>query len=500
LTSIHVGSVGTWLATAALHSHAGEQKTLIEKKFGKAALLVFCFGALLRVILAFVNWEANDDHIGVISVMADEHRIPDEDELYEAFQPKLYHTIVAAIWKIVSIQSYSSRIRIAQFVSCIAGMIVLLLALHFVRSESRISAKVRLLSFSLLALNPKLIGINAQATNDSLVILFVSLSLYFGYRFFEGQRVKDFSWMTISAILAGLSKGNGLVVFIAIILAFMIAFFQRWNGSSLTRGQALLYGSIFLLVYLVLMPGLGPYRGHYHQYGSPFVITMRPAPFPHVFAQTFVYRPGVTSIVDSLLTFRLLDMLRTPMITNTPDTYPQHRTSLWSQLYGGAHFVHFDAWPPSWQLPEERWHWATRLVWNLGRLIFLCALLPTIVLLVAIWRRIVSAIRCVIRVQAPPVRLGKWLLDLSVFGYLAFIMAYSLRYRDFSVMKAIFIFPALLGFLLLFARECDRFYAWCAHKKPIRVSADIVFAFLGLLYAVDVIVLIGQLGLKLFSS
>jgi hypothetical protein len=514
--SINLVTLIQRLKEHVVHSYPGKKITSIERNFGKAALLVFFFGVLLRATLACINWDANDDHISVIRVIADENRIPVKvkiwtgrkdlvpvqtftDEMDQAFQPKLYHVVVAALWKTMQIQSLPLRIRIAQLVNCSAGILTLLVALYFLMEQSRVSAKSRFIAFSLLALNPQVIGINAQATNDSFVILFVSLSLFFGYRFFESRVVKDFSWMTTFAILAGLSKGNGLVVCIAILLVFTLALLQGWNGCLMIRGQVVSYGTIFLTAYLAVVPMLGSYWEHYHRYGSPFTINMHPGPFPYVLEKTFVYRPGVTSIVDSLLTFRLLDMLQTPVIPNDRNIYPQHRTSLWSQLYGRTHFVHFNTWPPSWQLPEGRWQWATRLVWNLGRVIFLFALLPTMLLLVAILRTFVSAIRWVIKAQEPPVPYGQWLLDFSVLGYIAFIVAYSLRYRDFSVMKAIFVFPALLGFLILFARECDRFYAWCHHKKPIRFSADMIFAFLCLLYTADVIVLIGQLSLIILS-
>jgi hypothetical protein len=52
-------------------------------------------------------------------------------------------------------------------------------------------------------------------------------------------------------------------------------------------------------------------------------------------------------VADGFLTFRLLNLLREPYITYPPAAYPVHRTSFWSQIYGRAHFVHFDAWPPS---------------------------------------------------------------------------------------------------------------------------------------------------------
>jgi Dolichyl-phosphate-mannose-protein mannosyltransferase len=470
-------------------------------KFGKVAILVLVCGVLLRATLALINWEANDaGHIAVIRVIADENRIPDKNEDGEAFQPKLYHVTVAALWKIVPTHSLPIRIRIAQLVSCTAGILTLLFALNFFMSKSGVSAKVRCLAFSMLALNPILIGINAQATNDSFVILFVSLSLYFGYRFFENAQVKDYCWMTVSTVLAGVSKGNGLIIFIAVLTVFSAGLLQKRNACAMAKGQMVLYGSIFLVAFLAVVPRVGPYWEHYRRYGSPFVTNATPYRFPFMFKKTPPFRPGVTSIADALLTFRLLDMLRTPVITNDPRIYPQHRTSLWSQLYGRTHFARFDAWPPSWQLPPDCRHWATRLVWNLGRLSFLCALLPTILLVVAIWRGILFVVRCLIRIRDSPFRLSNWLINFSIFGYLAFIIIYSLRYREFEFMKSIFIFPGLFSFLLLFAHECDRLYTWVNQSNAIRQSVDVVFLLLCLLYTADVIVLIGQLGIQTFTG
>jgi hypothetical protein len=190
------------------------------------------------MVLATVNPEANDNHIEAISVIADEIRIPDRGEFWEAFHPKLYHVTVVALWRALPIASPRIRIRSAQLVSCAAGIVTLWTALVFLRREADVSAKVRCLLLALIALNPGLIGINTQATNDSFVILFVSLALFSGYRFFAGLGCKDFGWMTLSAILAGISKGNGLVVFLAILGVFAVAFLRLPNGSQLARGCA----------------------------------------------------------------------------------------------------------------------------------------------------------------------------------------------------------------------------------------------------------------------
>jgi hypothetical protein len=355
------------------------------------------------------------------------------------------------------------------------------------------------LSFSLLALNPGLIGINAQATNDSFVILFATLALYSGYHFFEKRRVRDFIGMTTAAILAALSKGNGLVVCIAIGLVFAVALLRGRNGEAMTRGQALLYGAIFLVAFIIVVPRAGLYWEHYRRYDTPFVIPIPPAPFPNVFEKTFVYKPGVTSLMDSLMTFRLYDLMRNPVSTTDEGTYPLHRTSLWSQLYGRAHFMRFDAWPPSWRLPTDGRQWGTNLVWNLGRLIFLCALFPTILLVVAIWTRIVATLRWLTKATLLQAQLQNWLLDLTVFGYLAFIIIYSLRYRDYAVMKAIFIFPGLLGFLALFAREYDAFDKRYLAEMALRPAADMCIILLLFCYIADVIALIGQLLISTLS-
>ena len=467
-----------------------------QARWGKAVVFVFCLGSLLRVVLATVNLQANDNHVEVISVIADERRIPDKAEFWEAFQPKLYHVTVATLWRLLNISSPLNRIRLAQLVSCTAGIATLWIALVFLRSAAHVSEKVCCLSFALIALNPGLIGINAQATNDSFVIFFVSLTLLFGYRFFASLRSKDFGWMTLSAILAGISKGNGLVVFLAILGVFAVALFRGPTDTRLTRHRLGLYGAIFLVAYLAVVPLLGSYWELYRRYGSPFVTPILPAPFPKLFEKSFVYKPGVTSIADSFLTFRFFDLLRNPVSTNDTAQYPLHRTSLWSQLYGRAHFAHFDSWPPSWELPRNGGQWFTSLVWTLGRLIFLGALLPTILLVMAVGKRLIAALRWLSGANLPQLQLQDWLVDLAVFGYLAFIVVYSLRLRDFAAMKAIFIFPGLLGFLILFAREYDEFYKRHLEETSVRLAGDALMVALLFFYTADVGALIGQLAHK----
>jgi len=472
----------------------------MTKNFSKATTLVFVCAVLLRVVLSLVNTESNDNHLEVIRIMAYENRIPVRNEAHEAFQPKLYHATVAAFLKLVSSDAIWLQVVIAQLVSCAAGVLTLIVAYRFM-DELKVTEKVRFLSFSLLALNPDLIGINAQATNDSFVILFVSLALYFGFHFFQRQRTGDLCGMLISAVLAGISKGNGLVVFIAILVVFGIAFYQTQAGSYWTARRMGFCCSIFFVSYLSLVPVLGPYLDHYRHYGSPFVINSDdvPVPFPHFFEKSYSKwsRPGVVSVSDAIFTFRFADLLRNPVISNTFDNYPRHRTSLWSQLYGRAHFAHFDNWPPSWQLPTGGWPWGTwfrPFVLNIGRLILLCALLPTALLVIGLFRKIIDAASFLKGVEMPNSGLSDLLLIVTAVGYIAFVIMYALQYRDFSYMKAIFVFPAFFAFVSIFAGECEGFYKWCFNKRVVRKSVDVMFMALLILYVADVAALIAPLA------
>jgi Dolichyl-phosphate-mannose-protein mannosyltransferase len=465
----------------------------MQLSFKKAAQSVFVCGVILRIALALVNTQSNDDHMSVIKIMAYENRIPEVHEAREAFQPKLYHATVAAVLKIVRPQSGLVETILAQLVGCAAGILTLLLAYRFLMKGVEVSEKVRFISFSLLALNPVLIGINAQATNDSFVILFGSLAFYFGWHFFQNQRTTDFCWMSVSAVLAGLSKGNGLVIFFAIMIVFAIAFYRMGDTHFRRRGTTALYGFTFLVSFLALVPTLGPYWKTYRQYDSPFVTNADPVLLPYWHALPYERE----SIVDSLFTFPFGDMLSNPQRVNGHGPYPLHQYSGWSQLYGRAHSIHFDAWPPAWQVTTGEWSyaiWARLLVFNITRSILLCALVPTILVLTGLLRSLFSAGRS-LTVQVPERRLADWLLDFTTVGYLLFLVALFFKYREAEWFKAIYVFPGFLAFLIFFARECERFYAWCADKKPLRFSVDTIFAGLLVLYVIDVTALLGQLGL-----
>jgi Dolichyl-phosphate-mannose-protein mannosyltransferase len=442
-----------------------------------AVLAVFVIGVSLRVLLAIVNADANDAHLPVIRIIAFENRFPEKSEVWEAFQPKLYHATVAVIWKLWPTTSMWVLTRLAQAVSCTAGIATLVVVLVFLRRLS-LSPRVRFLVFALVALNPELIGISAQATNDAFVILFGTLVLYFGFLFFQDGKRNAFVALIVAACLAGLSKGNGLVAITAVLTTFVVAALWHSPTYRLTRGQLALHAMIFAAVVLPIVWEIGPYGMHQRQYGSAFVTNW---PSSYV-------RPGFTSVAQGLLTFRLLDLIQHPFNTHGMTLYPAHRTSLWSRLYGQAHFVHFEQWPRSWQSRDPA-------LQDLGRLLLVVGLLPSVLLGWQLWATGVTAARWLLRKRRDgTVPFGPVLLVLAAFGHLAFVAVYAYLQPDFSTMKVIFIFPGLLGFVMLLASATEDFSGWCSQRPALEPLVHSVFAVLLLGYVIDVSALILQLS------
>ena len=198
---------------------------------------------------------------------------------------------------------------------------------------------------------------------------------------------------------------------------------------------------------------------------------------------TYVARPGITSVVDGFLTFRLVDMLAHPYITNDPLVYPRHRTSLWSQLYGRAHIAHFAQHPPSWRSTSG-------LVTGVSRLILILALVPSALFFAEVFRNLVQLLRRPFRAGAQG-QLDIDLLTTAAVGFLAFSVFYSLVYRDFSTMKAEFLFPALLAYVFFTADGLER------STRVLRRgwATGLCYAVAGLLvlYVIDAVILAVQL-------
>ncbi len=242
---------------------------------------------------------------------------------------------------------------------------------------------------------------------------------------------------------------------------------------------------------------LTPLHTNLRDEGTPFVTNWPKLPPPPLgpidppMAQYYysdatsnAFRPGVLSITSALLTFRFGDLMWIPFNNHAGQIFPAHRTSLWTQLYAHTFSLHFDAMPKSWRS-------VTPLAQNLNRLQLVLGLIPAALLLLGLAGTITDSWRWARhRSIDRPFDGATTLLALTCWGYLAFLVAYVLQVRDFSTMKAIFVFPAIMAFTYFAARPYDSLVARRAVVNRVVRGA---FALLLVGFVVDVTWIIGQL-------
>src|SRR6185369_16100005 len=183
----------------------------------------FLLASLLRIYPAWLNRDANDDHFRVIRIIAFEHRIPDKEEFdcLQCYHPKLYHFSAAQLVRFFHAEPGIELKIVSQMLSATAGIITLIFGYLFLK-KLPLRESTRFFSYLLFALHPALLTINIQATNDSFVILFSSLALFFLYSYLKERTWVYFLLMLISVIFASLSKGSGLIILLGIALILLI--------------------------------------------------------------------------------------------------------------------------------------------------------------------------------------------------------------------------------------------------------------------------------------
>ena len=140
------GTAARWVSPASSAS---------ADRYGPVAV-VFVTGCALRVILSFLNQEANDDHMSIIRTIAFEDRVPGLRDDWQGYQPKLYHWTVALLLRLLTpwvADSGDVQVRIANLVNCAAGIALLLVARSWLKRSSLPTPAV-LMIFGFLVLNP----------------------------------------------------------------------------------------------------------------------------------------------------------------------------------------------------------------------------------------------------------------------------------------------------------------------------------------------------------
>jgi hypothetical protein len=305
-----------------------------------------------------------------------------------------------------------------------------------------INENIKIITFTFFAFNPCLAGINVQITNDTLEILSGVLVIYFTDMFLKGPRAKYGIGLMISLIIAAMTKATGLVLFGIVTIVFILKILAK--SSKKKRTILLKYFLTIFFIFVTVVPFAGGYYTYYKKYKSLPTSMWGYDPPPKFFESTFTTRPGVRNMAEGFFTFRYLDMIRQPYISNECDSFPLHRTSLWSQLYGRTVFMHFDQWPGSWQTTAP-------LILNVGRILIILGIIPLLLFLLGLFKGLYKALKRFLKKGISSLSKSNDYIHLIVtIAFLLCSLKYSYSIRDFSAMKSIYIFPGFISYIKLF--------------------------------------------------
>ena len=452
----------------------------MSRKFNILFLVVFMVALLLRLGLTLVNRQANDSHMEVVSLIIKTNSLPTMKDCGECLQPKLFHYTAAMVIEALGLAQadISTLWLVAELINFVAGMITLAIVWVFIKNLPFKNNWLGLLAFALTALNPALIGINSQATNDTFVILFSTLALYFTTLFYNKQKIGTFLLIILFTALGIASKENGWVSAIAIFIVLLTLAFTR----KIPFKQGVLFSTAFLVMVpiLTMLDPLNQYIVNYQEYGTPIPFNVPRPPLPYLAAYTpgcepqkynpknVSCRPGILSVKSGFFTFDYMALLEHPRNEGVSEGYPAFQTSFWTFMYAGAHSIHFLNFPDTWKTTGDEG-------FTIARGIFVLALLPTMLLLIGFAIEGFLLVKGVFRRNPGLTQLtSHGLFAWTFFGFLLFVALYTFLYRDFSFMKAIFAFPALLTFPSLFLRAAEPVYGFLS--KRIRWSTYILDA------------------------
>ena len=154
-----------------------------------------------RLNIAFAFGTEDDGYFSVTEYILNQNKIPNMENCDLCYHKKLYFVFTAFFLKITNIQQYSNQLLFARFVNIIAGLITLYVIYLFINQQS-LPYIIKLISFFLIAFNPLLMGMNVSTSNDSFVILFSTLAIYFFYYYLKTQKKINFLLSLIFTILS----------------------------------------------------------------------------------------------------------------------------------------------------------------------------------------------------------------------------------------------------------------------------------------------------------
>jgi 4-amino-4-deoxy-L-arabinose transferase-like glycosyltransferase len=401
-------------------------------------------------VFLFIGVSNNDDHVEIVRYVAEHGILPRIDEFNQAYHPPLYYVIAAAVLKM------SGSVKTVHFLSLLFSIAGLSLAWHLVNQLSGLTAQARFWALMLVSFHPQFIIYSLFISNDSLANLLGLVVLAVGYRYLRHAALRNLVMLGVTLGLALATKFTFLAFILPIALVVLIVNYRQ--GVTLRRTVA----GLAVLALIVVVLGSYKFVANARVTGTPFASNLDVWPWAQKQKPTWI---GPTTILD----FNLMKLVRKPTVSEeTVHSYPlMLYASFWYQF-----------------IPDSTFRSNTKRGLNvLGSIIYLCAIWPTIMMIIGFGVIVKRSHRILSRRTsdwtATEAEEGlKLLAVLVLLMSIALIFSVGWRHDVYSVFNSRLVFPAYFGFLVCLASGID----WSSQRWPRAQSANV--AVLRVLHAV----------------
>ena len=378
--------------------------------------------AIRLVVFTYVGFFNNDNHIAVIDYVSRHWIPPRADQFSQAYQPPLYYFLAAPLLRLGGVSAVHG-------LSLLLSVGTLLLIANLLRQLLWVSEKIRSWCLALAAFHPQFIMFSLFVSNDTLAIFLGALI------FHQAWRLQRNPSLVNHLLLAG-GLGLGLLtkaVFLAFIIPLGLLVWMNGRRRALPMQKI----AAEIIIFLLIGGALGSYKyvENFIFFGDPTVSNLDFGDFAKDQRPTWL---GASSLFD----FNLLKLVRHPVIsTATVHSYPL-------MLYGSFWYSF---------IPEStfRSNIIAPFV-GLGSLIYIAALLPTLVVLLGAVRIGRSVLH--IRLSAMPGHdldrqlRSEYERTLLLTLSLNFLLILFVGWKSdvLSVFQGRLLFPSYAAFLLAF--------------------------------------------------
>lgn len=386
---------------------------MLKKIYTDYGILIFlCIGIALRFLTFYISPPSNsyDNHLEVIHTYFQEIERPLPFSCWECYQPPIYYSLSAFVYGSMQYLEISKDAswKIVQLINPILSILVLFLAFKILNLFG-INKGLKILYLSFIVVLPRDIFTSVMIGNDYLLVFLSIASLYFYLRYvLLGNKIHDYVYMSFFVVLGGLTKQHGLLLLLFPGIILIYNFKKSKKGFKIS--------SIFISI-LILLISEEAWK-FYHT--GVFMVSNQ-----HYFDYAVNQFPGQLEKVE-FISFRLLNLFKEPFISNmTAASFP---TEIFARIFFDYEYRFFS--------PK------IEAVNNFARLGYVLGIIWFLFFTITSWLRFKF-----IKIKKREV-LTQLIPFLLCFLFALVPVIQTVRYPYFSSMKAMFLLPGIVIFII----------------------------------------------------